>query len=92
MLRELIAPAQEQVAFHAFERLSLPADHVRVRSLYGAAKHGTEMALYKGYAGPARRLRSRVSSFYPRTLTRAVPAALGQYVRGRSHRSGYGCQ
>lgn len=52
MLRELIAPAQEQIAFHEFERPSLPADHVRVRSLYGAAKHGTEMSLYKGYAGP----------------------------------------
>src|SRR5437016_4303690 len=50
MPRELIAPAKEQVAFHEYERPALQPLHVRVRSLFGAAKHGTEMALYKGYA------------------------------------------
>ncbi len=50
MLRELIARAKEQVAFRTYKRPTLQAHQVRVRSLYGAAKHGTEMALYKGYA------------------------------------------
>ena len=50
MPRELIAPAKEQVAFHEYERPALQPLQVRVRSLFGAAKHGTEMALYRGYA------------------------------------------
>jgi threonine dehydrogenase-like Zn-dependent dehydrogenase len=50
MPRELIAPAKEQVAFHEYERPLLQSLQVRVRSLFGAAKHGTEMALYRGYA------------------------------------------
>jgi threonine dehydrogenase-like Zn-dependent dehydrogenase len=50
MVRELIAPGPEQVAFREVEPQPLKADEIRVRSRYGAAKHGTEMALYKGYA------------------------------------------
>ncbi len=50
MVRELIAPAKEQVAFREVGRRPLQARQVRVRSVYGAAKHGTEMALYRGYA------------------------------------------
>ncbi len=52
MTRQLIATAPGQVAF---DDVSLPAPtptQVRVRSCWGAAKHGTEMALFKGYAGP----------------------------------------
>jgi threonine dehydrogenase-like Zn-dependent dehydrogenase len=52
MPRELIAPAREQVAFREYPSAPLQAGQVRVKSLFGAAKHGTEMALYKGYAGP----------------------------------------
>jgi threonine dehydrogenase-like Zn-dependent dehydrogenase len=52
MPKELIAPAKEQVAFNDYESPPLQAGQVRVKSLFGAAKHGTEMALYKGYAAP----------------------------------------
>ncbi|MEM7345503.1 MAG: zinc-binding alcohol dehydrogenase [Chloroflexota bacterium] len=52
MPRELIAPAQEQVAFRDYDSVPLEAGQIRVRSQFGAAKHGTEMALFKGYAGP----------------------------------------
>ncbi|MFN8485979.1 MAG: zinc-binding dehydrogenase [Caldilineaceae bacterium] len=50
MVRELIAPAKEQVAFREVQLPALQTGQVRVRSHFGAAKHGTEMALYKGYA------------------------------------------
>lgn len=50
MARELIAPAKEQVAFREYELPALQTGQVRVHSHFGAAKHGTEMALYKGYA------------------------------------------
>jgi threonine dehydrogenase-like Zn-dependent dehydrogenase len=52
MPKEFIAPAQGQVAFQEYENPPLLPDQVRVRTLYAAAKHGTEMALFKGYAGP----------------------------------------
>ena len=52
MPKELIAPAQEQVAFREYESQPLQANEIRVKSQFGAAKHGSEMASYKGYAGP----------------------------------------
>ena len=52
MPRALIAPAAEQVAFQECESPPLSAGQVRVKSLYAAAKHGTEMSMFKGYAGP----------------------------------------
>lgn len=50
MIRELIAPAPNQLAWREVNLPPLQPDQIRVRSLYGAAKHGTEMALFKGYA------------------------------------------
>ena len=52
MPRALIAPAAEQVAFQECESPPLAAGQVRVKSLYAAAKHGTEMSQFKGYASP----------------------------------------
>ncbi len=52
MPRELIATAREELAFRQFESAPLEKGQIRVRTQYGAAKHGTEMALYKGYASP----------------------------------------
>ena len=52
MPRALIAPAAEQVAFQEYESPLLAEGQVRVKSLYAAAKHGTEMSQFKGYAGP----------------------------------------
>jgi len=51
MPTELIAPAREEVAFRDYESPTLAPDQVRVRSRFGAAKHGSEMALFQGYAG-----------------------------------------
>ena len=58
MPRALIAPAAEQVAFQECESPPLAKGQVRVKSLYAAAKHGTEMSLFKGYAGPRGRFDS----------------------------------
>ena len=52
MPRELIAPAQEQAAFQEYESVALAKGQVRVKSLFAAAKHGTEMSQFKGYASP----------------------------------------
>ena len=58
MPRALIAPAAEQVAFQECESPPLAEGQVRVKSLYAAAKHGTEMSMFKGYAGPRGRFDS----------------------------------
>ena len=51
MPRVLVAPATGQAAFSEYESPDLQAGQVRVRSLFGAAKHGTEMSSFKGYGG-----------------------------------------
>jgi len=51
MPTELIAPAREEVAFREYESPPLSPNQVRVRSRFGAAKHGSEMAMFQGYAG-----------------------------------------
>lgn len=50
MVRELIAPAPNQVAWRDLPRPPLQRHQLRVRSHFGAAKHGTEMSLFKGTA------------------------------------------
>ncbi len=51
MPRELKAVAVKEIAFRDYELPELAEDQVRVRTRFAAAKHGTEMALFKGYAG-----------------------------------------
>lgn len=52
MPKELIASAQDEVAFRDYDSQPLQSGEIRVESRFGAAKHGTEMALFRGYAGP----------------------------------------
>ncbi len=52
MTRELVVTAKETLAFREVEPRALQAHEVRVRMQFAAAKHGTEMAFYKGYAAP----------------------------------------
>ena len=63
MPRALIAPAAEQVAFQECESPPLSEGQVRVKSLYAAAKHGTEMSQFKGYASPRGRFDSELRIF-----------------------------
>ena len=51
MPTEFIAPAREEVAFREYESPALKPEQIRVRSRFGAAKHGSEMAMFQGYAG-----------------------------------------
>lgn len=49
MPTELIAPKPGAVAFRECDLPSLGPNDIRVRSLYGSPKHGTEMAQFEGY-------------------------------------------
>ena len=52
MPRELIAPAQEKVAFSDYESPDLQPEEIRVKSTFAAAKTGSEMSGFKGYGNP----------------------------------------
>ena len=49
MPRELLCVGQRQLEFREFQESALREGEVRIRSEFGAAKHGTEMSAYKGY-------------------------------------------
>ena len=82
MPRELIASAKEQVAFREYQTPALQAGQVRVKSLFGAAKHGTEMAMYKGYAGPRGGYDAEYRLFTPEKVMVYYPAILGNMCVG----------
>ncbi|MBN1402019.1 MAG: alcohol dehydrogenase catalytic domain-containing protein, partial [Anaerolineae bacterium] len=52
MSKRLVCVAKETLAWQEYEDPPLEAGQVRVRTEHAAAKHGTEMAFYKGYALP----------------------------------------
>lgn len=82
MPRELIAPAVHQVAFRIYEESPLGPDQVRVRCEFGAAKHGTEMAIYKGYANPRGGFDSEYQVFRSEQPMVHYPAGLGNMCVG----------
>ncbi len=81
-IKELIAPAKEQVAFRELVRQPLAANEIRVRSRFGAVKHGTEMALYKGYADPRGRFDPEYQLFDASQSGVRYPVALGNICVG----------
>ena len=82
MLRELVAPAREQLAFSDCPAQPLAPDQVRVRSLFGAAKHGTEMAMYRGYAAPRGGYDGNYRLFTQQTEMIRYPIRLGNMCVG----------
>ncbi len=82
MPRELIVPAPEQLAFNHYESPASQPGELRVKSLFAAAKHGTEMSLYKGYAGPRGRFDGDYKVFANDQGTISYPAPLGNMTVG----------
>jgi len=82
MPRELIAPAQQQAALRQYESPLLEAGQIRVKSLFGAVKHGTEMATFKGYAGPRGHFDGEYKVFDNNSQPIRYPVALGNMCVG----------
>lgn len=82
MPRELIAVGKEQVAFHEYDSPTLQPNQIRVRSRFAAAKHGTEMAVYKGYAAPRGRYDPEYQLFRAQESGVRYPSALGNMCVG----------
>jgi threonine dehydrogenase-like Zn-dependent dehydrogenase len=51
MPRKLVCVGKEELEWQVYEEPGLGAREVRIRAQFAAAKHGTEMAFFKGYAG-----------------------------------------
>ena len=90
MPRELVAPAPEQVQFADYERPALAEGQIRVRSTHGAAKHGTELSLYKGYAAGRGRYEADLKLFSNDGGGVNYPARLGNICVGEVVEKGPG--
>lgn len=82
MARQLIATGPHQTAFDDVDLGPTGPSQVRVRSQWGAVKHGTEMALFKGYAGPRGSYDSRRGLFDGQHQGVRYPAPLGNMCVG----------
>lgn len=70
------------MAFQEVDLAAPTATQIRVRSRWGAAKHGTEMALYKGYAAPRGEFDSDLQLFDGSRPPVRYPTPLGNMCVG----------
>ncbi|MBC7237904.1 MAG: alcohol dehydrogenase catalytic domain-containing protein, partial [Chloroflexi bacterium] len=84
MPKRLMCVDREKLAWQEYEEEPLRGAQVRIRTEFAAAKHGTEMALYKGYA-QARGIYDREWMLFrqPPEPRPAYPVAMGNMVVGR---------
>lgn len=82
MPRELIAPARMEVAFRDYDSPPLAPGEVRVASRFGAAKHGSEMAMFQGYAGQRGGYDGDLQIFTHETQMVKYPGGLGNMCVG----------
>lgn len=82
MARRLICPKPQTLRWEEYTDGPVPAGRVRVRTEYSAAKHGTEMARFKGYANPRGALRPDLTVYLPAAENSYYPAMVGNMVVG----------
>ena len=83
MERVFLCTAERQLAFREFEPPALGQHEIRIKSEYGAAKHGTEMSFYKGYGNPRGNFDSQLGVFKHDKPANPYPFHLGNMVVGR---------
>lgn len=84
MPRRLICTGPEKLAWQEYEQPALPPDGVRVVAEFGAAKHGTEMAVFKGYGTARGVYNARTQVFEPPAEgASAYPFRVGNMLVGR---------
>ena len=90
MLRQLVAPAKGQAVLSEYENPALRAEQVRVRSVFGAAKHGTEMSFFKGYGSHRGRFDEEYQAFTYESSPPRGPMPLGNMCVGEVTEVGAG--
>ena len=81
-----------EVAFRDYESQPLAADQIRVRSRFGAAKHGSEMAMFQGYAGHRGNYDNSTRLFNQESQMVRYPNGLGNMCVGEVIEVGAGVQ
>jgi len=85
MPKELVCTAPRTLEFRSYEEPALTEGQVRIKSQFGAAKHGTEMSLYKGVAHDRGAWDGALGVFHPSTDKEAKPfgaVSLGNMLVG----------
>jgi len=83
MPKELICPEPGKLAWRTYEEREPGVGEVRVRCEFAAAKHGTEMAIFKGYANARGRFDGEYKLHVPGRSIFSYPASLGNMAVGR---------
>ena len=63
MPKRLCCTQTGKLAFIDYDDPALEPGQVRIQNEFGAAKHGTEMSFYKGYAAPRGRFDDKLKIF-----------------------------
>lgn len=92
MPRELIAPAREELEYRPYDTPSPGPGEVRVKSRFGAAKHGSEMAIYQGYAAPRGGYDPELGIFTQDRQMVRYPALVGNMCVGEVVETGAGVE
>ena len=82
MPKELICSEPSRVAWRTYEDRPLGPGEVRVRAQFGAEKHGTMAAFFKGYANERGRLDPNLNLFIPGDMAWRYPIPLGNMIVG----------
>jgi len=90
MPRELICPEAGKVEWRTYEEREPGVGQARVRCEYAAAKHGTEMAIFKGYANARGRFDKEYQLHLPGGAFFSYPSPMGNMAVGRVEEPGAG--
>jgi threonine dehydrogenase-like Zn-dependent dehydrogenase len=83
MPRELICPALGKVAWREYQEPALREGEIRVRSQFGAEKHGTMLTYYKGHANTRGHLDSEMGIYLSGGVVWPYPLGLGNMTVGQ---------
>jgi len=90
MPREVICTAPFQLEWRNYSDPVLEAGQVRVKAEFGAAKHGTEQALYAGTVTERGRWDAALGVFHHQEPEAVFPLGIGNMVVGRVQQVGPG--
>ena len=82
MPKKLMCIDKQKLEWQSYEDEPLSGDQVRIRAHHAAAKHGTEMALYKGYSQARGRYDGEYQLFVQEGVRLAYPVSVGNMVVG----------
>lgn len=82
MPRALMCVAPTEIAIHTYDEVALKPTEVRIKSEFGAEKHGTMQAFYKGYANARGAWDKDMQLHAPDGMLWEYPLPLGNMVVG----------